>query len=111
MEQEMKSIKFAVMRRVRFVYFARKFFEPRNVKIGLIILFVAVESFLVSIPHVLTNLVNILKNNFGDVNAMYSFLSSAFLQTQISVQILTLGIFAVCLFFAMDILKVSREAI
>lgn len=97
-------IKKNVMRRVRFVHFARKFLEPRVIKFSLLLLFLLVQSWFVSVPNIISNLGNPMRN----FDALYAFIVSAFLNTEITVQVLSIAIAIVGILFVRDFVRSSR---
>src|SRR5882762_1345766 len=103
MNQEHSIIKKNVMRRVRFIHFTRKILNPKTIKLGVLVVFLALESWFVSIPHVVSNFGNSAKS-FG---SLYAYVVSAFLNTQITVQLLSVGIAIIGILFALDFARKS----
>lgn len=91
------------MRRVYFISTARKFLQPRVIKLGLLFLFVVAQSWFVSVPNVIYNLGNPVKS----LDTLYAFMVSAFLNTEITVQILSLAIAIVGILFVRDFFRNS----
>lgn len=106
MNNQDSIIKKNVMRRVYFINTARKFTEPRVIKLGLLFVFVATQSLFVSIPHVVSN----LGNATHSLEGFFSFIMAAFLNTQLAVQIISVAIALVAIWFISDFIKSSKMA-
>lgn len=104
MNGENSIIKRNVMRRVYFINTARKFTQPRVIKLGLLFLFVLLQSWFVSIPNVISNLSNPVRS----LDTLYYFVVSAFMNTEVTVQALSLAIAIVGILFVRDFFKNSR---
>jgi hypothetical protein len=104
MNGENSTIKRNVMRRVYFAHTARKFLQPRVIKLGLLFLFVALQSAFVSLPNVISNLGNPAQSFRG----LYAFIVSAFMNTEVTVQLLSVGIAVVGVLFVRDFFRNSR---
>lgn len=98
------TIKRNVMRRVYFAHTARKFFQPSVLKLGLLFLFVLVQSMFVSLPHIISNLGNPARS----FSSLYAFVVSAFVHTEITVQLLSIAIAVVGVLFVRDFFRNSK---
>ncbi len=105
MEPESSIVVKNVMRRVRFIHFGRKFFEPRVFKLGLLFLFVVLQSYLVSIPNVVSNLTNSARS----FETLYGFLVAAFANTGLVVQALSVAMVVVAALFVRDLTRKSSR--
>lgn len=87
-----------VMRRVYFMYGVRLFLRSASVKVGAVgVVFVAIASS-VSLP-------NVVRNMPGNVFDAPVFFLSAFLETDVLVQVLVLAVFGFSLWLALDLLR------
>lgn len=97
-------IKRNVMRRVRFIYFSKKVLQPRFIKLGLLLLFLLAQSWFVSIPNIVSNLGNPMRS----IDTLYVFVVSAFMNTEITVQLLSVAIAIVGILFVRDFIRGSE---
>ena len=101
MNNQDSIIKKNVMRRVYFINTTRKFTEPRVIKLGLLFVFVAMQSLFVSIPHVISN----LQTSAHSLSGAYGFMVAAFLNTQLAVQVISVAIALVAIWFVSDFVR------
>lgn len=86
--------KMKVMRRVYFLYYAKKFLQPTSLQIAGLVSLVAVEAFFVSLKNVFINASGVGFSN------MFSYFISAFLHTELSIKIVTIALLLVALLLA-----------
>ena len=92
-------LKKEIMSRVRTVHFARRYFQPVYLElVALICLFVGVASF-VSVGDVLKNFWNV------PLSSVHTFLATAFMNTDLFVQMIVSAAVVVCAFFIRDIIR------
>lgn len=104
MSERFIQLKQRIMRRVYFIYLLRKALSPKAVKLYIIAL-VAFElspfSPFISIEHVIANM-----PRFSDVPALLNFNLTAFLHTNLFIQMSLLAFALVCASFIYDALRV-----
>ena len=91
----------AVLNRVRTVYVIRRVLNLLGFKLGWLVVLLFAFGWLVSVVNVLHNFLNTAK----DFNGAYGFVTSAFLNADLVVQAISVGIVAVGVFFLLDLYK------
>jgi len=94
------KLKKKIMRRIYFMFFLQKVFNSFAVKVYALISFVGFMIVQVSLVNVIANM-----PNMANINALYRFFVSAFLNTEFIVQALTLGALTATLLLLKDIAK------
>ncbi|MDP3726609.1 MAG: hypothetical protein Q8R36_05445 [bacterium] len=89
-----------IMRRVYLIWFVRQIFNPVTVKAVVVVLLVRQVAVYVSVRDIIANWHPAEWGFSGN----YTFLQSAFTQTDLMVQILTLGIVTVAALLARDVI-------
>ena len=103
MTKEELILKEQIMMRVRFIYGVRALPRVFVPKLAVLASLVAVAGFFVSVPNVLHNMPSLF-----EIGNFTRFVVSAFLNTKLAIQIVSLGSLAVTLFMLRDIAKVFR---
>lgn len=101
----MRNLKKSVMRRIYFIWFLRQVTHPLFLKIVAVALLLGKATSYVSLGNILTNwpLTSGILGNYG-------FIESAFVHTETSMQVLVMGISALSLWLAYDVL-VRRSSV
>ena len=94
-----EQLKKETMGRIYMIFFMKKLYGRVAIKIYALAGLVLLQSWLVSIKNVITNM-----PAFTDLSAMYNFYSYAFLNTQMPVQVALVASFAVGLWLFRDLL-------
>lgn len=100
-DQASQDFKNAVLNRVRTVYVIRRVLNLLGFKFGWLVVLLLAFGWLVSVVNVLRNFLNTAK----DFNGAFDFVASAFLNTDLVVQAISVGIVAVGVFFVFDLYK------
>lgn len=103
MAEYIQSVKREVMRRVYVVFFLRKVVKPFMVKMGSVAALVLAATAFVSVQNVLGNM-----PSPAEFAAFGKFMLSAFLNTQLIVQAITLALAVLAVFAIRDLTRVSR---
>lgn len=103
MTKEEQILKNEIMMRVRFVYGVRALPRVFVPKLALLASLVAVAGFFVSMPHVFANMPSLF-----DIQNFAQFFVSAFLNTKLTIQLVSLGTLVVLGLMVRDIMKVFR---
>ena len=104
MTQEELILKQQIMMRVRFVYGVKSLPRVFIPKLALLASLVAVAGFFVSVPNVLHNMPNLF-----EVENFARFFVTAFLNTKIAIQAISLGTVAVMFLMVRDLTRTLRE--
>lgn len=99
--QASQDFKNAVLNRVRTVYVIRRVLNLLGFKLGWLVVLLLAFGWLVSVVNVLRNFLNTAK----DFNGAFDFVTSAFLNADLVVQAISVGIVAVGVFFVFDLYK------
>jgi len=94
------QLKKKIMRRVYFTYFLRKVFNPFAIKIYTIVSFAGFIASQVSLVNVVANM-----PSMTNIDALYRFSTSAFLNTEFVVQLLSVGALVTIFLLLKDIVK------
>ena len=97
------KLKIDVMRRVHFIYWAKRVYHSVTLKVFLLGICMAFTTLSVSLPHILLNMPSL-----RDVVAVWKFLMAAFVNTQMNVQLLSLLALAVLVWLTRDIVRTIR---
>jgi hypothetical protein len=100
MNNQELQLKNKIMRRVRFVFFAKKVIRPVAFELAFIVALLCLETFLVSIRHVITN-----ASGMHDIIGLSNFFIVAFMKTEWTVKALFLGMVFVAIAFLRDVYK------
>src|SRR3989344_5633938 len=103
MTKEESILKDQIMMRVRFVYGVKSLPRVFIPKLAVLASLVAIAGFFVSVPNVIHNMPSLFE--IGD---FVRFLTAAFINTKLAIQLMSLGSFAVAVFMVRDITKVFR---
>ena len=103
MAEQIQSIRREVMRRVYVVFFLRKVAKPLAIKGAFAVGFVAYAAALVSVRNVFWNM-----PSPAELLSFAKFIVSAFANTELAVQALTLGLAALAAFALLDLLRILR---
>lgn len=93
------------MQRVRFIYWSKRLYHSVTLKIFLLGMFMASATVYISLPNVLRNMPSL-----ADISASWRFFTTAFANTQVTVQLLSVLAFAVLVWLASDIVRSLRRA-
>lgn len=93
------ELKKKIMRRVYTIYVLRKVFNPLMYRLYLLVALLGGVASFVSISNVVANM-----PRYG-ISNLYDFSMYAFLHTEVTVQVLTLGAGAVLLWFILDLTR------
>ncbi len=99
--QASQDVRNAVLNRVRTVYVIRRVLNLLGFKLGWLVVLLFAFGWLVSVVNVLRNFLNTAK----DFNGAYGFVTSAFLNADLVVQAISVGIVAVGVFLVLDLYK------
>lgn len=99
------QLKKKIMRRVYFSYFLQRVFNSFTLKAYALVFFAGVIVSQVSMTNVLANMPRLT-----EVNALYRFSASAFLNTEFIIQILSVGALIVIFLLLKDITKTYLTA-
>lgn len=91
------------MRRIYTVYLLKKVINPFAVKLYVFLAFVLSVSSLVSVPDIINN-----SRSISGINQLVSFSTTAFINTEFSVQILSVAITLVIIWMLYDVAKVRQ---
>lgn len=103
MTQEELILKENVMKRVRFIYMAKRVATPLVAKFAVLTGLVSFASLFVSMPHVLQNMPSLF-----EVERVTRFFTAAFLNTKLAIQVIALGTIVVTCYMLRDISLVFR---
>lgn len=103
MAEHIASVRREVMRRVYVVFFLRKVVKPFLVKMGSVAAIALVATAFVSVQNVLGNM-----PSPAQFVAFGKFILSAFLNTELAVQALSLALATLALFAVRDLARISR---
>ncbi|MDP3661428.1 MAG: hypothetical protein Q8R17_01055 [bacterium] len=103
MAEYIASVRREVMRRVYVVFFLRKVVKPFLVKMGSVAALALVATAFVSVQNVLGNM-----PSPAEFAAFGKFVLSAFLNTELTVQALSLALAVLAVFAVRDLTRVSR---
>jgi len=101
MERINEQLKKKIMRKVYLTFFLRKVFNPMAIKLYMLATFLGTSVSFVSFGSVLANTPRIT-----DIGALYSFSTSAFLNTEFAVQFLSAGALLAIFLLMKDIVKI-----
>ncbi|MBX4197935.1 hypothetical protein KW782_01225 [Candidatus Parcubacteria bacterium] len=99
------ELKQNIMRRVYTVYLLKTVAQPLLFELALIAAFIGVAAFFISLKSVLVNVYSI-----HDIEAVGQFLFSAFIETQIVVKTIVVGVFMTLVVFIYDSVRRIRRA-
>lgn len=99
--QASQDFRNAVLNRVRTVYIIRRVLHLLGFKLGWLVVLLLAFGWLVSVVNVLRNFLN----TANDFNGAFNFVTSAFLNAELVVQAISVGIVAVGVFFVLDLYK------
>lgn len=100
MENINTQLKKKIMRRVYLAYFLRKAFNPLTMKAYLIVSFAGFIASQVSLANVVANMPSVT-----NISALYLFSTSAFLNTEFAIQLLSVGVLIAIFLLLKDIVK------
>ncbi len=101
MTKQEQILKDNIMRRVMFIYGVKRLPSVFLPKLAILSTLVAFTGFFVSVPNVFRNMPNIL-----DVQKFFAFSTSAFLNTRLTIQIISLGALVMFFYMLRDLFKV-----
>ncbi len=105
MTKEELILKEQIMMRVRFIYGVKSLPRVFIPKLALLASLVAVAGFFVSVPNVLHNMPSLF-----EIGNFTRFVVTAFLNTKLAIQVMSIVSFAVTVFMVRDITKVFRTS-
>lgn len=103
MTKEEQILKNEIMMRVRFVYGVRSLPRVFIPKLALLASLVAVAGFFVSMPHVFANMPSLF-----DIQNFSQFFVTAFLNTKLTIQLVSFGTLIILGLMVRDIMRVFR---
>ncbi|MDO8483155.1 MAG: hypothetical protein Q7S86_05055 [bacterium] len=104
MTKEESILKDQIMMRVRFVYGVKSLPRVFIPKLAVLASLVAVAGFFVSVPNVLQNMPSLF-----EIQSFANFFMAAFLNTKLSIQVVSLGTLIIIGLMVRDMMKVFRS--
>ena len=92
-----------IMRNVYAIFVLRKIINPVSIKLYTALVFAWLGTFYVSLKNVFAN----MSHSVADVTDLYHFSLSSFFNTELVVQVLTIGIVVMSFWFMKDVVKNS----
>ena len=89
-----------IMRRIRFVAFCKRLYRPAMIRLMSLGVFTIVGSAYMSIVNIIKNMINI-----GSLSGLYSYIISAFINTELILQFVFIGVFIVMVWALVDRLR------
>lgn len=105
MENIDEQLKNKIMRRIYIQFFIRKIFSPLLVKLYVMVSFLSFIVANISVGNVVANSPSIF-----DVNSVYNFSLSAFINTEFIIQILSVGVLMVIILLAKDTVRIYSSS-
>lgn len=105
METKISQLNMQVMRRVKFIYWTKRVYHSVTLKLFLLGMTVVATTLYVSLPDIILNMPSL-----ADIQSMWKFVFSAFANTGMKVQLLSLLSLSILFWLGRDIVRNIRES-